>query len=139
MWRFVSLLLSAMLCLPAAAQVYEWIDEQGNRHFSDQEPEGVEFRILGDPAENLSSYAPSPIRTPRAGSRASGESAPKSGKTRRSSGIESRQELELICADYLRRIDVIQSQLRAGYREPRGNSLRARRSALQAAYRRDCT
>ena len=38
----------------------------------------------------------------------------------------------------LARIDRIHDRLRAGYDEPTGNRLRARRSALRTAYRRDC-
>lgn len=137
MWRALSILFGCALCAAASGQIYEWFDEHGNRHFTDQKPDGVAYRTLGDPAENLSSYAPSAIR--RAPASPSGETnSSSSRKPRRSENTKKRADIKAVCADYLHKIDRIQQQLRAGYREPRGNRLRARRSALQAAYRDEC-
>ncbi|MDT8409397.1 MAG: hypothetical protein RQ741_07340, partial [Wenzhouxiangellaceae bacterium] len=47
-------------------------------------------------------------------------------------------DMEKRCADYRARLDRVQDQLRAGYREPRGGQLRKQRRDLQTAYRRDC-
>ena len=121
------------------AQVYEWFDEHGNRHFSDQKPEGVEYRVLGDPADRLSTYAPTDATSPISKSRpADNSAADASPAASRRAKNDKARDLEAACDDYLQKIDRIQSQLRAGYSEPRGNRLRARRSALQSAYRRDC-
>ena len=117
------------------AQIYEWFDEHGNRHFSDQKPVGVEHRVLGDPADRLSTYAPEPISKSRPADNSAADASP--AASRRAKNAKAR-DLEAACNDYLKKIDRIQSQLRAGYSEPRGNRLRARRSALQSAYRRDC-
>ena len=121
------------------AQVYEWFDEHGNRHFSEQKPEGVEYRVLGDPADRLSTYAPTDATNPISKSRpADNRAADASPAASRRAKNDKARDLEAVCDDYLQKIDRIQSQLRAGYSEPRGNRLRARRSALQSAYRRDC-
>jgi len=131
------MLLGMLLSSTAHAQVYEWFDADGNRHFSDQKPEGVEFRALGDPAANLSSYRPTAIRQqpPAAGSRAD---IPSPAESRRPAANAGAQDRQAVCAEYLARIDRIHDRLRTGYDEPTGNRLRARRSALRAAWRRDC-
>ena len=120
------------------AQVYEWVDEQGNRHFSDQKPQGVEFRVLGDPAEGLSTYSPAAIKHPRPAKSAGSDSSDASGRSRQPTRTSSKDKLQAVCDGYREKMDRIQAQLRAGYSEPRGNRLRARRSALQSAYQRDC-
>jgi len=131
-------LLTSLSVPTLQAQVYEWFDAAGNRHFSDKKPEGVAFRTLGDPAENLSSYRPAAIRQPPAvdGDRAD---TPPATRPRRSTASATAQDPEKICAEYLARIDRIHDRLRAGYDEPTGNRLRAERSALRAAYLRDCS
>lgn len=138
MKRMLSLLVGILLFSALQGQVYEWFDADGNRHFSDQKPEGVAFRALGDPAANLSSYKPADIQQsqPLVDQRRSESSS--SGQSRRSTAGTPAEDLKAICAEYLARIDSIHDRLRAGYDEPRGNRLRAERSALRAAYRRDC-
>jgi len=132
------LLLGILLFSAPQAQVYEWFDADGNRHFSDKKPEGVAFRALGDPAANLSSYKPANIQQPRPLVDQSRSDSSSSGQSRRSTAGAAAEDLKAICAEYLARIDSIHARLRAGYDEPRGNRLRAERSALRAAYRRDC-
>jgi len=123
------------------AQIYEWYDEQGRRHFSDQEPVGITYRIVGVEDESrLSTYTPDPIDRPQAagtGSEPSSARAP--ARETDPADNTAAAELAEACSGYLERLDAIQDQLRAGYSEPRGNRLRARRQALQTAYRRDCT
>lgn len=135
----LSLLLGIVLFSTLQAQVYEWFDADGNRHFSDQKPEGVEFRALGDPAANLSSYKPAEIRQPRPlVSQSDTDGSSPGRRARRSDAATAAEELKAVCAEYLARIDGIHDRLRAGYDEPRGSRLRAERSALRLAYRRDC-
>lgn len=131
------LLLGILLTSTLHAQVYEWFDAAGNRHFSDKKPEGVAFRTLGDPAANLSSYRPSVVRQPRPVVDEGPAVSPSAPAPERRSTPQARN-LKAVCADYLARIDRIHDRLRAGYDEPTGNRLRAARSALRAAYRRDC-
>lgn len=136
--RMLVLLLGTLLFSTVEAQVYEWFDAEGNRHFSDKKPEGVEFRTLGDPAANLSSYQPSEIRRPRPSTGETRGGASASGPRRRATAGADARNQEAVCAEYLARIDRIHDRLRAGYDEPTGNRLRARRSALRADWRRDC-
>lgn len=137
MKRTLSLVLVTMLSFTLQAQVYEWFDEAGNRHFSDKKPEGVAFRTLGEPGANLSSYRPAAIRQPRPATdnRADIQSPTES---RRSAPNAQTQDLQAVCDEYLARIARIHDRLRAGYDEPAGNRLRAERSAVRAAYQRDC-
>ncbi|MCA1779833.1 MAG: DUF4124 domain-containing protein, partial [Xanthomonadaceae bacterium] len=48
-----------MLALSFAvhAQVYEWIDQDGVRQFSDRKPIDVEYRIRGADEQSLSTYS----------------------------------------------------------------------------------
>lgn len=134
MKRTLSLLLGTLLFSTLQAQVYEWFDEAGTRHFSDKKPEGVAFRELGDPAANLSSYRATEIRRPLPSADEGRTGASPSARNRRT----ARRELEAACEEYLSRIDALHDRLRSGYDEPTGNRLRAERSALRAAYLRDC-
>ncbi len=119
------------------AQIYEWFDENGARHFSDQEPVGVRYRIVGEDESRLSTYTPDPA--PRRRTSATPNDAG-SGTTRAGAANASVAERsEQVCRDYLERLDAVQQRLRAGYSEPRGNRLRAQRRALQNAYQRDCS
>ena len=138
MKRMLSLLLGILLFPALQAQVYEWFDADGNRHFSDHKPEGVAFRALGDPAANLSSYKPADIQQSRPLVDPGRSNSSSSGQNRRSTAGAGAADLKAVCDEYLARIDSIHDRLRAGYDEPRGNRLRAERSALRAAYRRDC-
>lgn len=142
MWRGLSVLFGLVLGTAAVGQVYEWFDADGNRHFSDQKPDGVEYRVLGDPAANLSSYRPTEIRQPHAAIDErfpdATSSTPSSRSATGSRAGSTAEELKAACAEYLARIDDIHDRLRSGYNEPTGNRLRAERSALRTAYRRDC-
>lgn len=131
------LLLSLLWVAELQAQIYEWVDEAGNRHYSDQKPEGVEYRVVGNPEGKLSSYTAPAIPAPH---RARDESEkPSSGASSRvSNSTRASDRRATICDDYLAQIQRINDRLRVGYDEPRGNQLRARRSALRTAYRRDC-
>lgn len=40
------LLTAALLSLPIAAEVYKWVDENGDTHFGDQKPEGLTVEAL---------------------------------------------------------------------------------------------
>ena len=41
------LAILAALALPAAAQVYKWVDEQGRTHYGEKPPEGVKATEMG--------------------------------------------------------------------------------------------
>lgn len=41
--------LAAVVALPAAAQVYKWVDEKGRVHYGEKPPEGVKAVEMGAP------------------------------------------------------------------------------------------
>lgn len=132
------LLLLAGAAIGAAAQIYEWVDAEGNRHFSDSKPaEGIEYRIRGEDEGRLSTYR-STIR-PSAPARRPAR-RPATPRTRTEPATESSEDLLQAqrCQWYLDRMDRIQAQLRAGYREPRGNTLRRERQEISTKYFREC-
>lgn len=139
MWRFILLLFCSISFSSLQAQVYEWFDASGTRHFSDQKPTGVEYRKLGEPGENLSSYRPAATPIPAAPQPSSRPNNAGPGEASRSARSAPQPDLESICNRYLRRIDDIHDRLRAGYEEPQGNRMRSERSALRRAYQRDCS
>ena len=138
MRRFILLLYCSIMFSSLQAQVYEWFDASGTRHFSDQKPTGVEYRELGEPGETLSTYRPAATRIPVAPPASSGVDNAGARRAPRSARSAAEPDLESICNRYLRRIDDIHDRLRAGYGEPQGNRMRAQRSALRRAYQRDC-
>jgi hypothetical protein len=132
----IALLLWLVASAPARGQIYEWIDADGKRHFSDRKPVGFEFRILDESEDRLTTYRPAPVPPPAADRDA--RSSPHGSRARREPAGSRRDRREAICRDYLDRLEAVQDQLRAGYDEPRGNRLRATRRELRRAYRRTC-
>lgn len=126
------------LAFPVNAQIYEWYDEDGQRHFSDRKPVGVEYRIVGGGESRLSTYAPQTNAMRSGAARTRAASAHREARDG-SSTPPAPDRGERLCVEYLERLDAIQDALRTGYSEPSGNRLRAQRSALQQAYRRECT
>lgn len=124
-------------------QVYQWVDENGVRHFSDQPPpdgQSSERARTG----SLSTYSAPPV--PRVAPER--DAAQSSGPASRSSIIveqspaplqDEPKRNEWLCQSYLDRLERIRVQLRSGYREPTGNRLRAERRDVSARYRSECT
>ena len=131
------------LLLAGSPTIYEWIDEDGNRHFSDREPDvaGWSERVIDEDA--ISTYRapdhPAPQRRGRSATPVSDDAAaPASANGRRASPFSPDPEQERRCARLAERLDAVQDELRAGYREPRGQQLRDRRRELREAYREEC-
>jgi len=129
------------LMMATSPTIYEWIDEDGNRHFSDREPDvaGWSERVIDETA--ISTYRapdhPAPQRRGRAVAPEPDDGS--SGRDRgRRSPFSPDPEQERRCARLAERLDAVQDELRAGYREPRGQRLRDRRSELREAYRKEC-
>ncbi len=59
----LSTLLSALSCLPASAEVYTYIDKEGNRVFTDQPPRGNAQKLQLAPT-NAQPGAPNGVRMP---------------------------------------------------------------------------
>lgn len=128
---------------PARAEVYTWIDPQGVAHFSDFPPGKLphkqirmtppstvpmsenlrqEKRVtaIRDDVQDLLS-APDRSRSPSNATRA-----------------KARIKLQKTCEGYRRKLDRIQSKLRAGYTNSKGNTLRRQRRAISQQLSRDC-
>lgn len=62
------LVLLTTMALPAAAQVYEWRDAQGNLNYSDRPPPGVEARLIrsGNPATGGDGDSTTAVQQPTA-------------------------------------------------------------------------
>jgi hypothetical protein len=127
----------------AFGQVYQWVDENGVRHFSDQPPpDGRESEQAK--TSRLSTYSPAPApRVPNpTGASAPAASAPRVIVVPEQSAAPAPPASgrnEYLCQSYLNQLEYIRIQLRSGYREPRGNRLRAERRELSTRYRSECT
>lgn len=62
----VILLLSALACLSANAEVYTYIDKDGNRVFTDQPPRGNAQRLQLAPTNKSGAIVPPPLYAPAA-------------------------------------------------------------------------
>jgi hypothetical protein len=136
------LVLSFFLASVASAEVYTWIDSRGVAHFSDYPPGEISHKLLEVQA---------PVTVPmsenlRQGKRVSGIRKDVEGLLASSrpggSGMTAKEKadakLEKTCATYRRKLDRIQSKLRAGYSNDRGNSLRQQRRTLSQKLSREC-
>ncbi|MFC3286193.1 DUF4124 domain-containing protein [Litchfieldella rifensis] len=114
----------------AQAPLYSWHDAEGKRHFSDQPPPPeavIELEIDLDDLPALTPMQPpgeSPYRP----------LTPPVPAEPASPDIVQAPD----CVSIERRLTYIQQRLRAGYREPEGNRLRAERRRLQEYHRREC-
>ncbi|MBC7183979.1 MAG: DUF4124 domain-containing protein [Marinobacter sp.] len=136
------LVLSFLLAPVANAEVYTWIDSSGVAHFSDYPPGKIPHQqvqlqapVTVPMSENLrQGERVSGIRRDVEGLLASDRPAD-SGMTAKD---KADAELEKTCASYRSKLDRIQSRLRAGYSNDRGNSLRQQRRKLSQKLSREC-
>lgn len=142
-WILATLTLFMLGSCPAHADVYTWIDSRGIAHFSDYPPGKLPHRRLEiEPpatvpmAENL-----------RRGKRITGIREEVEGllsaPDRASNSRERRQakalaKQEKACGQYRNKLDRIQSRLRAGYSNDKGNALRRQRRSLSQKLSREC-
>ncbi|PPI82669.1 DUF4124 domain-containing protein [Marinobacter maroccanus] len=136
------LVLSFFLASVANAEVYTWIDSRGVAHFSDYPPGEIPHKQL---------QVQAPVTVPmsenlKQGKRVSGiredvEGLLASGRPG-GSGISAKEKadarLEKTCATYRSKLERIQSKLRAGYSNDRGNTLRQQRRTLSQKLSREC-
>lgn len=137
--RFWFLLLF-VLAQPCAGQMYEWVDENGQRHFSDQKPPtGTHYRVRDEAdTDLLSTYSPG-IQPNKRKSQPSAKSKARGSMTsKRRKAAAQKAQVEARCEKYLQRLRRIQEKLRKGYREPQGNRLRQQRYELSRRYQREC-
>jgi uncharacterized protein DUF4124 len=138
--RHFVLLCLPFLALPVTAEMYTWTDDQGITHFSDTAPARHQ-------PEAVTLKAPSVI--PMAGNIRQSEKVRgiyrqmrqnrERDKSSRDSGPDKgRSKAQKQCDKLERRLDKIQSQLRAGYANDRGNSLRRQRRELSQQHSWQC-
>ena len=127
------LLISAV----ANAELYEWVDENGQRHFSDRKPmDVVSFQSHEEAVSDLMSVYGSAIKPKKFNKK---KKTKRKGKQRSAKKYKEKAKQEERCESYLKRMDKVQEKLRRGYSEPQGNKLRSRRRELSLRYQKECT
>lgn len=131
--------VSVLLCIAAIAraEVYTWTDRQGISHFSDQPPDAIPHRQIQPDA---------PVTLPMSenlqqGKRISGireEVRELLAETGDSGSAKVKARDSGTCAGYRRKLENIQSRLRAGYSNDEGNRLRRQRRDLSQRISREC-
>lgn len=120
----VGILIYVWWGLPFAAnaELYKWVDAMGRIHYSDIAPT-LDQKLLdySAPADNRIS-PPADIKYP------------KSALKKKNKAFRRRAHVS--CEKYQNRIKKVQKQLRSGYKEPRGNKLRAKKRELNERLRR---
>jgi len=131
-WGLSGFVILACAAVPAWSEVYSWQDESGRQRFSDRPPENRDYERW-TPPENPNSDLQFP--EPRPWPDDTDEGGDESEKDAASSD-ESVQEEQ--CREYEEELERINNRLRAGYGEPEGNRLRARRRELRSKEFREC-
>ncbi|MDO3720818.1 DUF4124 domain-containing protein [Marinobacter sp. chi1] len=125
------------------AEVYSWTDREGVAHFSDQPPDTEVHQKLrmGSPSivpmsENLEQERR--VRGIREDVRNLISARSQAAPTSDGDLSKARARRQQACEQYRRRLSNIQSELRAGYTNTRGNTLRRQRRELSQQLSRDC-
>jgi len=138
--RHFVLLCLPFLALPVTAEMYTWTDDQGVTHFSDTAPARHQSEAVTLKAPSVIPMAGNirqsekvrgiyrQMRQNRERDKSSRDSVPDKGKSK----------AQKQCNKLERRLDKIQSQLRAGYANDRGNSLRRQRRELSQQHSWQC-
>lgn len=127
----------------ATAGIYTWTDAGGVVHFTDTPPPDKNHRPVevADPvtvpmADNLRQHRRvSEIRTQVQGMLGSDR---KRDSVRSKSQAKAAAKQEKACTSYRRKLAQVQSQLRSGYGNTKGNSLRRKRRNLSQSLSREC-
>lgn len=135
------------LCLAptAGAEVYTWIDRNGVAHFSDFPPGKIPHQqvaiqppVTMPMQENLRQQKRvSDIRDDIEGM-LSATDVPGREHNRNQAREKAADEQEAACQEYRRKLDRIQSKLRAGYGNDKGNTLRRQRRDVSQSLSREC-
>ncbi|WP_417567652.1 DUF4124 domain-containing protein [Marinobacter sp.] len=138
-----SLVVSFAITTGVQADVYTWIDSRGVAHFSDYPPGEIPHKQIQVQApatvpmsENLrQEERVSRIREDVTGLLSASGRPDKSGNSAKE---RADAKLAKTCGKYRRKLDQIQSRLRAGYSNDRGNSLRRQRRTVSQKLSREC-
>lgn len=127
----------------AIAGIYTWTDASGVVHFTDTPPPGENHRpvevaapVTVPMAENLQQHR----RISEIHEQLQGMLPPdrKCDSARNKSKEKAIAKQAKICGDYRRKLAQVQSQLRAGYGNSKGNSLRRKRRNISQSLSREC-
>ena len=125
--------LAVMAISPAHAEIYQWTDEEGVTHYTDQPREdGAEKEWARPDLTN------SPMELPEPGTWEPEREPEKDDRGDHQAARERLSEQERDCRQYEKRLDRINEELGQGYREPRGNRLRAERRELRSTIFSEC-
>ena len=128
---------------PATAGIYTWTDASGVVHFTDTPPPDKNHRpvevaapVTVPMADNLGQHRRvSEIREQVQSMLVSDR---KRDSTRSKSKAKAAEKQEKTCTSYRRKLAQVQSQLRSGYGNSKGNNLRRKRRKLSQSLSREC-
>lgn len=122
-WFQIVAVTAALTVFSAHGELYKWVDANGQTHYSDVAPaEGAQDSLVEyqAPADNRM-LAPSQNAFPKRRVK---------DKRRTKKNNKKAKSKPQNCEKYQTQLTTLQKKLRAGYREPQGNKLRARRRVL---------
>ncbi|SHK23910.1 protein of unknown function [Marinobacter antarcticus] len=135
--------LAFVFSSPAVAGIYTWTDASGVVHFTDTPSPDKSHRsvevaapVTVPMAENLQQHR----RISEIREQVQGMLSPdrKRDSARNKSKEKAIAKQAKICAGYRRKLAQVQSQLRAGYGNSKGNSLRRKRRNISLSLGREC-
>ncbi|MBW4934369.1 DUF4124 domain-containing protein [Marinobacter sp. F4206] len=141
-WILAAFVFIAFFSAPAQSEVFTWIDSQGVAHFSDYPPGKIahqQIEIRPPSTVSMSENLRQEKRVSGIRDNVRGLLSTPDRPAKSSDAIaRSRAKLQKICDSYRRKLDRIQSKLRTGYSNDKGNTLRRQRRAISQQHSRDC-
>ncbi|GGC61554.1 DUF4124 domain-containing protein [Marinobacter halophilus] len=133
-------LLFVFSCSSAQAEIYRWIDANGSIHFSDKPPalqphSQVQLRSTATVPMNENIHQAERISRQR---KELDELLAPSSKARYAKARRKQGDRDKQCEKYRQQLDRLQTRLRAGYGNDRGNSLRQQRRELSHSFSLEC-
>jgi hypothetical protein len=131
-------LLFITLCA-YANPIYRWRDAQGHLHYDESKPLHHDYELIDNktlPPANTST-APNTL-TQSATEKSSRSRHVKQSKYKSHKRNKSADAAKQRCRRYDEQLETIANRLHAGYREPTGNRLRAKRRQLEQRVRDEC-
>lgn len=138
--RIAALLFCSLMTVPAHAEVYRWTDANGSIHFSDTPPSAQEHsRItVREPVTVPMSANILQSEKVRQSQRAIERMLEPENKQRFAQAEKANESRTAQCEKYQQQLELIQSKLRAGYSNDRGNSLRQKRRKVSQLHSIHC-
>lgn len=139
-WTTAIVIVLIALAAPASAEVFTWIDRQGVAHFSDYPPGELPHQQLSLPRPSTVPMSEN-LQQERRISGIRDEVRDLLAKPGRAQGRGQRAEeadRARVCDGYRDKLARIQSKLRAGYGNDKGNSLRRQRRITSQKLSREC-